>query len=190
MKSLDKISRRLWRSVALASFGLTALGSPAVAAEAVVPSASPFSRVDVILAGSISARCDVSGGGDIDFGELVGNQTARARVALDCNVPFDLSFHSTRGGLAHTELPGGEGPYSGTLDYTLDVRVPVIGPRRSTLRGSYESRSLRSRKTLRSGDAIAAGGAQIEIRTGVPQGAGLLAGQYSETLTITVASRL
>ena len=133
--------------------------------------------MDVILAGSISARCDISGGGDIDFGELVGNQTARARVALDCNVPFDVSFQSARGGLAHTALPAGEGPYSGTLDYTLDVRVPVIGPRRATLHGRYESRSLMSRKTLGSGDAIAAGGAEIEIRTGVPQGAGLLAGQ-------------
>lgn len=190
MKSLNKISRWLGRSVALASLGVVAFGSAAVAADAVAPQASAFSRVDVILAGSISARCDISGGGDIDFGELVGNQTARARVALDCNVPFDVSFQSARGGLAHTALPAGEGPYSGMLDYTLDVRVPVIGPRRATLHGRYESRSLMSRKTLGSGDAIAAGGAQIEIRTGVPQGAGLLAGQYSETLTITVASRL
>ncbi|MFN4295762.1 MAG: hypothetical protein ACK4FB_02895 [Brevundimonas sp.] len=191
MKSLNKIGVRPRLPAAFAaSLGIMMCATAAVAAEPITPDASSFSRVDVILAGSISARCDVSGGGDIDFGELVGNQTARARVALDCNVPFDLSFQSARGGLAHTALPAGEGPYAGTLDYTLDVSVPVIGPRRSTLHGRYESRSLMSRKTLGSGDAIAAGHAQIEIRTGAPLGAGLLAGQYSETLTITVASRL
>ncbi|MFN3536663.1 MAG: hypothetical protein ACK4Y4_04375 [Brevundimonas sp.] len=191
MKLLKKIGRRSGRVAAFAaSLGIMACAAIASAAEPAFPSAPSFSRVDVILAGSISARCDLFGGGDIDFGELAGNQTARARVALDCNVPFELSFQSARGGLAHTVLPAGEGPFAGTLDYTLDVSVPVIGPRRSTLHGRYESRSLMSRKTLGSGDAIAAGHAQIEIRTGSPLGAGLLAGQYSETLSITVASRL
>lgn len=178
---------------------VTALGLlvsvPAAAAEAAnpaggVPDAATFSRVDMMVVGRISARCDLNGGGDIDFGELAGGLTARTRVGLDCNVPFDLSFQSARGGLAHVTQPAGEGPYAGTLGYTLDVRVPVVGPRPSTLRGRYESRALTAPKTLNSGEAIAAGSAQIEIRTARPEGEGLLAGRYAETLTITVASRL
>lgn len=183
--------RRAMRRLALvAGAALMACASSAVAGERPQPGATPFSRVDVLLTGHITERCDIRGGGDINFGELTGNQSATARVALDCNVPFDLSFQSARGGLAHATLPGGEGPFAGTLDYTLDVNVPVIGPHASNLHGRYESRALLARKTLSSGEAIAAGQAQIDILTGTPLGAGLLAGQYSETLTITVTSRL
>jgi hypothetical protein len=167
-----------------------AIGGPASAETVFDRPAASFSRVDVVLSGRISARCDLAGGGDIDLGELSGGQVVRARVALDCNTPFDLSFQSARGGLAHSELPNGQGPFSGTLPYTLDVQVPVSGPRRTVLQARYDSRSLLARKTLGSGDAIASGGAQIQIRTGSPDGAGLLAGQYAETLSITVASRL
>lgn len=182
-----RLGRRSGLALAVAACAIAGTAS----AEPVVdrPVAS-FSRVDVVLAGRISARCDLAGGGDIDLGELTGGQVVRARVALDCNTPFDLSFQSARGGLAHAELPNGQGPFSGTLPYTLDVQVPVAGPRRSVLQAQYDSRSLLARKTLGSGDAIASGGAQIQIRTGSPAGAGLLAGQYAETLSITVASRL
>lgn len=169
---------------------LTVPGAAAAADRAAGGDTATFSRMDMMLAGRISARCDMAGGGDIDFGELSANQTARVRVGLDCNVPFDLSFQSARGGLAHAVQPAGEGPYAGTLDYTLNVQVPLAGPHASTLQGRFDSQALLSRKTLDSGEAIAAGDARIEIRTGLPEGAGLLAGRYSETLTITVASRL
>jgi len=173
---------------------ITLLGAGAAAAsDLAAKGARPDggdARIDMELAGRISARCDLVGGGDIDFGELTGGETARVRVGLDCNVPFDLSFESARGGLAHAVQPAGEGPYVGTLGYTLSVRVPVVEPQPRMLSGSYESRSLMARKTLVSGEAIAAGDVQLEIRTARPEGAGLLAGAYSETLTITVASRL
>ena len=179
----------------VAAVGVLAAAAPALAGETANPASTPtnvaaFSRIDMMLAGRISARCDLSGGGDIDLGELAGGLTVRARVGLDCNVPFDLSFQSARGGLAHAVHPAGEGPYAGTLGYTLDVRVPVVDPRVSTLHGRYESKALTAPKTLNSGDAIAAGDARIEIRTRPPEGVGLLAGRYAETLTITVASRL
>jgi hypothetical protein len=180
-----------WRSRCAMAAAAGAIWAGAAYAEpAANKSIASFSRADVILSGRISARCDLAGGGDMDLGELSGGQVVRAQVALDCNTPFDLSFQSARGGLAHSLLPQGQGPFAGTLPYTLDVQVPVIGPRASVLQARYDSRGLMARKTLGSGDAIASGGARIEIRTGSPEGAGLLAGQYAETLSITVASRL
>ena len=149
-----------------------------------------FSRLDVALTGHVSARCELGGGANISLGELAGNAGASARLPLGCNVPFDLTFKSARGGLAHITQPGGEGPYAGTLGYTLNVRVPLIDPTPSTMRGMFESRELLNSRTLSSGEAVAAGDAQLEIRTLPTVGAGLLAGRYSETLTVTVSPRV
>ncbi len=187
-------SRRSYRRtsvLAAAVSGVVVLGWAAAASAA--PSenlVATFSRLDVALSGRISARCELGGGADIDLGELRGNEAVSARVPLGCNVPFDLSFQSARGGLAHITQPGGEGPFAGTLDYTLSVKVPLVDPTPSTMQGLFESRQLMSRRTLSSGEAVAAGDAQIEIRTRSPEGAGLLAGRYSETLTVTVSPRV
>ena len=147
-------------------------------------------RLEVVLNGRIAPVCKLSGGGDIDFGVLDGNEQADASFGLGCNVPFDLSFQSTRGGLAHATKPRGEGPFAGTLGYTLNVAVPTLSPGPGLMSGSFTSQDLMGRKTLSSGEGVAAGGGRIQIRTQVPGGAGLLAGEYSETLTVTVAPRV
>lgn len=147
-------------------------------------------RLEVVLNGRIAPVCKLSGGGDIDFGVLDGNEQADASFGLGCNVPFDLSFQSTRGGLAHATKPRGEGPFAGTLGYTLNVAVPTLSPGPGLMSGSFTSRDLMGRKTLSSGEGVAAGGGRIQIRTQAPSGAGLLAGEYSETLTVTVAPRV
>lgn len=147
-------------------------------------------RLEVVLNGRIAPVCKLSGGGDIDFGVLDGNEQADASFGLGCNVPFDLSFQSTRGGLAHATKPRGEGPFAGTLGYTLNVAVPTLSPGPGLMSGSFASQDLMGRKTLSSGEGVAAGDGRIQIRTQVPTGAGLLAGEYSETLTVTVSPRV
>ncbi len=149
-----------------------------------------FSKLDVVLTGRITGRCQVSGGGDFAFGELTGNETVDETVGLDCNVPFDLNLRSARGGLAHAGLPDGQGPFAGTLGYTVKLSVPTLSPAPQTLQASYTSAELAGGKTLSSGDAIAAGGGRMEVQTAPVTGAGLLAGEYSETLTVTVTQRL
>ena len=147
-------------------------------------------RFDVIVSGRIASDCRLSGGGDIDFGELTGGEQVTADLALACNLPFDLSFQSERGGLAHVTKPRGEGPFAGTLGYTLNVAVPTLSPLAGMMSGAFSSADLTSRKTLTSGEAIAAGGGRLQIRTQVPQGAGLLAGEYYEVLVVTLQPKV
>lgn len=148
-----------------------------------------FSKLEVALDGRIAPRCEMGSGGEIDFGQLTGGEVATATLGFECNVPFDLSFQSARGGLAHASLPNGQGPFAGTLGYALDVRVPTRSPDPRTLHASFDSRDLVGRKTVSSDGGIAAGGARLQFRTETPRGAGLLAGQYSETLSVTVTPR-
>lgn len=151
--------------------------------------APSFSKLVVALDGRIAPRCELGAGGAIDFGELTGGESVTAVVGFACNVPFDISFQSARGGLAHVTMPTGQGPFAGTLGYALDVTIPTLSPTPRTLHAHYESRSLVGRRTLSSDAAIAAGGAQLVFRTDAPQGAGLLAGDYTETMSVTVTPR-
>jgi len=92
---------------ALAGGMLVALSAAAAQADS-IESATGF---DVLVTGRIVADCRLSGGGVIDFGELTGNEVVTADLGLRCNVPFDLSFESASGGLAHVGKPPGEGPF-------------------------------------------------------------------------------
>lgn len=161
-------------------------GAGAVRADS-IESTSGF---DVAVTGRIVSDCRLSGGGTIDFGELTGNEVVTADFGLRCNVPFDLSFESSRGGLAHVTKPRGEGPFAGTLAYTLNVAVPTLSPQEGVMSAAFSSADLVARKTLTSGDAVAAGGGRLQIRTQLPQGAGLLAGEYVEVLNVTLQPRV
>ena len=86
--------------------------------------------------------------------------------------------------------PRGEGPYAGTLGYTLTVTVPTLKPAPAVMRGAFNSEELASGRTLSSGEAVAAGGGHLQLRTAMPRGAGLLAGEYSEVLSVTVTPRV
>lgn len=146
--------------------------------------------LDVVVKGKITASCRLSGGGDIDFGELTGGQQVEADFGLACNVPFDISFQSQSGGLAHVNKPRGEGSFAGRLGYTLNVAIPTINPQAATLAGSFASENLIAKKTLSSGEGVAQGGGRIQILTDRPEGVGLLAGEYFEVLNITLAPRV
>jgi len=180
-------------SAALAvAVGVLALAAPSARAE---PNARTVGDVgvqlDVALNGHIVQRCEIRGGESIDLGELRGGLTAAADFGLDCNVPFDIQVVSTRGGLAHASQPLGEGPYSGTLPYDLNVTVPTLYPEREVIvRASFLSSNMIGRAVLSSGDGIASGRGSLELRTREPAGAGLLAGRYTETLTMTIIPRV
>lgn len=148
-------------------------------------------QLDVALQGRIAQRCEIQGGESIDLGELRGGLVAAAGFGLDCNVPFDINVSSARGGLAHASKPLGEGPFSGTLPYDLKVSVPTLYPEREVVvEARFSSPNMMGRAVLSSGDGIAAGRGSLELRTRTPSGAGLLAGQYSETLIMTISPRV
>lgn len=147
-------------------------------------------RLNVSLQGRLEARCQASGGGTLDLGpNLRGGLVVQAGFGLDCNVPFAIKVTSGSGGLAHTMSPDGQGPFAGLLSYTIDVRVPTetaAGPG-PIVGGSFGSAS-RSKTFVSGLDGIASGGGVLSIVTNAPEGAGLLAGTYSDTVTITVSA--
>jgi len=183
------------RGLAAAVALVLAVGLSTVAVAETTPITSEMraglsNQVDVKLTGRIDARCQMSGGGDIKFGELRGGEGASALFGLDCNLPFDIDMRSSYGGLSHATQPLGEGPFSGLLEYDVRLSVPTLRPTPATVQGSYSSRQLLAKRTLSSGDGIAAGGGSLEFRMRRPEGAGLLAGAYRETLTLTVTPRM
>ena len=145
---------------------------------------------DVAVEARIPSRCELGRGADIDFGELTGGLSAVAHLGLECNVPFDLNIRAAKGGLTHNTKPTGEGPFSGRLAYGLDVDVPVLAPAERVMSGRYESRQLLSGVTLSSVDAIAKGGAVLRFKTQAPEGVALLAGEYSESIVLTITPRM
>lgn len=146
-------------------------------------------QLTLSLSGRVAPDCRLAGGGDINLGELRGGLEVDASLGLACNVPFDLVIRSNKGGLANLEMPGGQGPYAGTLPYTLAVSVPVMTPQTRTISADFTSDQLRGGRSVSSGDGVAFQGAQLHIATSQTTGAGLLAGRYAETIDITLQPR-
>lgn len=186
-KPFRSSARLLSVTVGAAVVMIAAAAAPAMA-KPVADNLDVGKTLNVTVTGQIVPRCEIQGGGDIDFGELTGGERATALFGFNCNVPFDLGVTSARGGLAHVTKPQGEGPFSGVLPYDVTLTVPTLRPAPRMVQASFSSTDHTG--MLSSGDGIAAGGGKIEFRTRQPAGAGLLAGQYTETLTVTVTPRV
>ncbi len=146
--------------------------------------------VSLAVSGTISSHCQLSGGGSVELGRLSGDEHFVAPFGLDCNVPFDIGVRSQRGGLVNSRQPLGEGPFSGTLLYDVRVSFPVLRPERTLVEASFNSMEITAGGVLSSGEGISAGGGAIELRTIAPSGAGLLAGRYTETLSLVLVPRI
>lgn len=146
-------------------------------------------KIDIAVSGSIRQQCALGSIGDMDFGNLQRRGLgAEARVAFNCNMPFTMTIRGQNGGLANALMPAGQGPYSGTLPYSLAVQMPVRHPAVQMLKRSFGSRQLQAGGTISSNGGIATDGMLLTVELGEPSGeAGLLAGDYAETITITVS---
>jgi hypothetical protein len=144
--------------------------------------------MNIAVSGSIRQHCAMGGVPDMDFGNLErrgpGFQT---RVAFDCNVPFTMTIKGARGALTHTKMPNGQGPYGGALPYSLAVEMPVRHPATQMVSRSFSSQQLQAGGVISSNGGIATDGMVLAVELGMPSGeAGLLAGDYAETITISV----
>ena len=146
-------------------------------------------NVQIALNGDVRQRCSLGSVGNVDFGNLERRGLgSRARVAFDCNVPFTMTITGQRGALTHTAMPQGQGPYAGALPYSLGVSLPIRHPSAETVTRAFASRELQAGGIISSNGGIAADGLSLSIELGAPSSeAGLLAGEYSETITITVS---
>lgn len=139
--------------------------------------------------GEISQHCAMASIANMDFGDLTQpNLRASTRVGFNCNVPFNLKIEAANGALANTEYPHGQGPYAGSVPYTIDVAIPVRKPRPAEIDGSFTSRDLMAGRTISSAGGIALQDMGFTVALLPPASSvGLLAGHYSETIVITVA---
>lgn len=144
--------------------------------------------LDIALRGTIPQHCKLADIPDVAFGDITRPGLAiAAHVGLDCNVPINVTIRAQNGGLANEALPGGQGPYAGTLPYTMRVRMPIRRPDRSVVARQFASRDLVAGQSFSSAGGIAIDGMALDIALGRPGSeAGLLGGRYGEVIEITV----
>lgn len=170
-------------------FHMLALAAAAFAAPVHASEIQNVQSMDIAVSGSIRQHCAMGGIGDMDFGNLnrrgLGFET---KVAFDCNVPFTMTIKGARGALTHSTMPNGQGPYGGALPYSLAVEMPVRFPATQLVSRSFNSRQLQAGGVISSNGGIATDGMVLAVELGMPSGeAGLLAGDYTETITISVS---
>ena len=139
--------------------------------------------------GTVTEHCAIGSPGDVQLGELdqAGRQT-ELKFGLDCNVPFTMTVSAEHGSLTNRQYPKGQGPYAGSLPYRLDLSIPVRKPASSIVRRSFASRDLVGGRSFSSGGGIATQGMEATVTLGHPGGdAGLLGGDYSETIDVTIS---
>jgi hypothetical protein len=173
------------RVASLVAVSLLIAASPACASEL---EASASQRLQVH--GDIAQHCSISSPGNVEFGNLERDGLqADLSFGLDCNVPFVMNVEAQYGALTNLEYPKGQGPYSGSVPYVLDFSIPARAPSAKLITDSFNSRDLVGGKSISSEGAIATDGMKIHVTLGHAGGeAGLLAGKYGETITITMSS--
>ena len=148
-------------------------------------------RLDLTVQGSIAQSCTLGDIGAVDFGDLTAPGLAVvARLPLSCNVPFDLDITSANGGLANTQYPQGQGDFAGRVDYSMRVDMPVRDPGLRVVTADFTSNELTAGRSVSSGEGVAFDGALLSVRLHAPSGVGLLAGEYVETIQLSVSPKL
>lgn len=176
------------RRDALAACALACIAFPSSAADLSSGGLRPTSAVKVLVEGRIRPFCELPAVADMNLGNLQQSMgSIRVDFPLSCNLPFELDINSG-GGLSHRTSPQGEGGFSGSLGYTLDIALPVRGATTSRVaaRSASAAELGSGAVTLSTGDDISAPGGSITLTLDRPQGYGLLAGSYRDTIVMTL----
>lgn len=172
------------RALAAAIMLLAGFAAPAAAGDL-----DEVHSFDLVVSGAVREQCALGSIADFDFGNLERPGLGiEAKVPFYCNVPFTMTINGERGALTHTSMPQGQGPYAGKVPYSFGIVMPIRRPTQGTVSQRFASHKLRSGGTIASQGGIATDGMVIAIELAPSPGeAGLLAGNYVETITITVA---
>jgi spore coat protein U-like protein len=171
-------------------FSLGALALLIACAPAAASELDPAASQRIQIHGNVTQHCGIGSPGNVDFGNLERDGLqADLAFALDCNVPFVMNVEAQNGALTNLQYPSGQGPYAGSLPYVLDFSIPARSPSATVIRQTFNSHDLIGGKSISSQGAIATDGMQVHVTLGHAVGeAGLLAGNYGETITITMSS--
>jgi hypothetical protein len=184
----DRIGARLF-AIILSAFGLVLLHGYAFAP---IEAAASEDIVRLELVGHEDVRCGIDDLAPVfNLGSLDRAGASALSFTFDCNAPFAYSLTSQNGALA----PNGAAPdaaSTGRLPYSVQIRIPTTGG--GALADECASAALLAPPSCpfsNSGAAIASReAAQLAILWTSARDAGLLAGLYSDRLTLTVSPRL
>ena len=139
--------------------------------------------------GDVTQHCEISSPRDVDFGNLEGaTKQMELKFGLDCNVPFVMQVQAQNGALTNLEYPRGQGPYAGSLPYSLSFAIPTRMPGAAIVRRSFNSGDLVGGQSISSQGGIATQGMDVSVALGKTNSeAGLIAGEYGETITLTLS---
>lgn len=133
------------------------------------------------MAAEITERCEVSLVGT-NPNVLFGQDQTVANIDTVCNLPgvVQLRISSANGGI----LDSG----SDTIDYTIDVLPNNVGP--NNISGGGDNLPIATPVDLFAPAGAVLGGLQVDLRINVDgvanNGASLLAGTYTDTLTVEI----
>ncbi|WBT06318.1 hypothetical protein PFY01_01135 [Brevundimonas vesicularis] len=172
---------------AAASICCVVVASPSLSADHGSPLPAS-NEVAISIEGDIRSLCELPDIADVDLGDLnSGARSVKVGFALSCNVPFELEVQSG-GGLVHELNPQGQGGFAGTLDYALSIALPLRGPASSRVaqRTFTAGQMSGAGAVISTGDHISAGDGLITLAIASPPAPGLLAGKYSDVITMTL----
>lgn len=152
--------------------------------------ASPeASSLTMRVHGDIEQHCQISTPKSVNLGDLQSpNVHADINVGFKCNTPFVLNIQADKGALTNVSSPNGDGPYAGALPYSMALSLPVRMPSNALISRTFTGANLKGGQQVSSQGGIATDGFTLSLVGGTPAGsAGLLAGDYGETITLTVS---
>jgi hypothetical protein len=149
------------------------------------------SQLTLKVGGDIQSACGLAHVKDVSLGDLTqADLIADTDVGLQCNVPFNVTVKSDSGGLRNTRYPDGNGPYAGVRGYELTFAMSVQTPDSNVITNTFSAQQLASGQTISSGGGIASSGAHIHMILDQLTDPGLAAGDYSETIELSISPTL
>ena len=179
-------AERDFRRLAIAAAALGGAVYPASA----LP--QPGNTVKIAVTGNIVPSCSTSSAVQVlDVGNIGKAGSAKVNFAVDCNAPFQYSVQSEKGAMRLVNAPATAPAKRFEAPYNLHVKIPLtLG---GQIDNSCNSKAIQAGATgckfSDSGQKIAVEQiAEMQISWSDPQQS-LVAGQYTDQLTITVGMK-
>lgn len=199
MRSLGDSARK-FRFSALAEGRQRLLFVSSLTAIAALPVAvTAANTVSVKLDGEIGRECSIRSGGatkgipaldaHFDVGDVTKPGTKDFGFTVDCNTPFEYRLEAQYGALMHKTIQAAPRGFLNAVPYDVTVHIPTDA---GTIQDRCSGATIRAGAVTctftNSGDGIALGTAGQMTVAWAPAGV-LLAGEYSDRITITVTAR-